>query len=312
MGLQFEGGDDLVGVGHACILAKGRIVLPVMKPEEPEVDKPLLVDELSERLDRFRILYDRDDASTDELLAELGGQGKVERDMLRELAATRVLRSPERVPDAHAVAMRALEVLARNGSRPPSELRRLGPLKPPAAYLVQQVTRYVVRRHQIQVVDALRDLYSRRLGWVLPGDASRLVLLRCRLDVERAASAYKKNAIGVPAFLLGGAVVSTLTQGLRKGAGAAAGSQVGVAVALSAAFLLIAASSWVILQGAAIARRRIKLTMDRPLAALWETIGWGGRPPRDTSSLMAAIAIALTVAGWILIPLGLFLVFTLF
>lgn len=283
-----------------------------MTGEEPAADQPLLVDELQERLDRFRILYDRDDATTDELLAELGGHGKVEREMLRELAATRVLRSPDRVPDAHAVAMHALEVLSRNGTRPPSRRRRLGPLDRVASYLVQQVIRYVVRRHQHQVVEALRDLYSRRLGWVPPGDSSRTVLLRARLDVERASPAYKKNAIGIPAFLLGGAVVSSLTRVVQRGVGAAAGSRVGVTVAIVTAFVLVAASSWVILQGAAVARRRIKLSLDRPLAALWETIGWCGRPPRDTSSLMAAIAIALTVVGWLLIPLGLFLEFALF
>lgn len=283
-----------------------------MRREDPQTDDPLLVDELSERLDRFRILYDRDDATTDDLLAELGGQGKVEREMLRELAATRVLGSPDRVPEAHAVAMRALEVLSRNGSRPPSSLRPLGPLTRVAKYLVQQVIRYVVRRHQHQVVESLRDLYSRRLGWVPPGDPARSVLLRARLDVERSAPAYKKNTIGVPAFLLGGAAVSSVTQGLRRSVTAAAGSRVGVMVAITSAFVLIAAVSWVILQGAAIARRRIKLSLDAPLAALWETIGWCGRPPRDNSSLMAALAIALTIAGWLLIPFGLFLVFALF
>jgi hypothetical protein len=107
-------------------------------------------------------------------------------------------------------------------------------------------------------------------------------------------------------------VVSSLTQGLRRSVSAAAGSRIGVTVAVGVAFVLIAASSWVILQGAAIARRRIKLSLDRPLAALWETVGWCGGPPRDNSSLMAAFAIALTVAGWLLIPLGLFLVFALF
>jgi hypothetical protein len=283
-----------------------------MRREESETDQPLLVDEFQERLDRFRILYDRDDATTDQVLAELGGQGQVEREMLRELAADRVLRRPDRVPEAHAVAMHALEVLSRNGSRPSSQLRPLGPLTRIARYLVQQVIRYVVRRHQHQVVESLRDLYSRRLGWVPAGDSARSVLLRARLDVERAAPAYKKNAIGVPAFLLGGAVVSSLTQAVRRGVSAAAGSRVGVTVAIATAFVLVAASSWVILQGAAIARRRIKLSLDRPLAALWETIGWCGRPPRDNSSLMAAIAIALTVAGWLLIPLGLFLEFALF
>lgn len=283
-----------------------------MRREESDIDQPLLVDQLSERLERFRILYDRDDATTDEMLAELGGSGRVEREMLRELAATRVLRSPDRVPEAHQVVMRALEVLSRNGSRPPSQLRPLGPLTRIARYLVQQVIRYVVRRHQRQVVESLRDLYSRRLGWVPAGHAARSVLLKARLDVERATPAYEKKVIGVPAFLLGGAVVSSMTQGLRSGASAAAGSRVGVAVALSVAFAVTAASSWVILQGAAVARRRIKLSLDRPLAALWETIGWCGSPPRDTSSLVAAIAIALTVAGWLLIPIGVFLVLAAF
>jgi len=283
-----------------------------MRRQEPKTDQPLLVDELRERLDRFRILYDRDDAATDALLAELGGQGKVEAEMLRELAATRVLRSPDRVPDAHGVAMHALEVLSRNGSRPPSQLRPLGPLTRIARYLVQQVIRYVVRRHQHQVVESLRDLYCGRLGWVPPGDPARSMLLRARLDVERAAPAYKKNTIGIPAFLLGGAVVSSLTQAVQRGVSAAAGSRSGAAMALVTAFVLVGASSWVILQGAAIARRRIRLTLDRPLAALWETIGACGRPPRDSSSLMAAIAIALTVAGWLLIPLGLILELTLF
>ncbi|HEX2119878.1 MAG TPA: hypothetical protein VHF91_11885, partial [Acidimicrobiales bacterium] len=154
-----------------------------MRREESDIDQPLLVDQLSERLERFRILYDRDDATTDEMLAELGGSGRVEREMLRELAATRILRSPDRVPEAHQVVMRALEVLSRNGSRPPSQLRTLGPLTRIARYLVQQVIRYVVRRHQRQVVESLRDLYSRRLGWVPAGHPARSVLLKARLDV---------------------------------------------------------------------------------------------------------------------------------
>ncbi len=106
-----------------------------MRREEPDLDQPLLVDELSERLERIRILYDRDDATTDEMRAELGGSGRVEREMLRELAATRVLRRSGRVPEANAVAVRALEVLSRNGSRPPSRLRPVGPVTPIARYL---------------------------------------------------------------------------------------------------------------------------------------------------------------------------------
>jgi hypothetical protein len=284
-----------------------------MTPEPPgHDDRPLLVDQLTDRLERFRLVYDSDEAATDEMLGQLGGQGKVEREMLRQLAATRPLANPERVPDAHAVAMRALEVLSRNGSRPPSRLRALGPLTPAARFLVQQVIRYVVRRHQTQVVEALRDLYARRLAWTPVGDPSRMTLVRARLDVERATPSYKKSAGGVPAFLVGGAAVSSISTGLRGGASAAAGSRAGVAVAVGATFLLLAAVSWVVLQGAAIARRRIKLSLDHPLAALWETIGWCGSPPKDTSRTLAVAAIALTFAGWLVIPLGALLAVTLF
>jgi hypothetical protein len=278
----------------------------------PPEGEPLLLDELEERLERFRILYDTDSQTTDEMLGQLGGKGKVEREMVRQMAATRPVRQPDRMPQAHAVAMRALEVLSRNGSRPPSTVRRLGPLTPVARYLIQQIIHYVVRRHQRSVVVALRDLYSRRVAWVPPGSPVRSMLLRARLDVERATPAYEKNTIGIPAFLIGGAAVSSVTQGVRRAAGAAAGSRVGVAVAMAVTFVLLAVASWLALQAAAVARRRIKLSLDQPLAALWETIGWCGSPPKDSSRRLAAIAVALTFAGWLLIPVGLLLVVAVF
>ncbi len=284
-----------------------------MTAEPPGHDnRTLIVDELADRLERFRLLYDSDEAATDKMLGELGGQGRVEREMVRQLAATRPVANPERMPDAHALAMRALEVLARNGSRAPSRLRNLGPLTPVAKFCVQQVIRYVVRRHQTQVIEAIRDLYARRLAWIRVGDPSRRVLLRARVDVERATQAYKKSAGGIPAVLVGGAAVSSITQGVRGGASAAAGSRVGLAVGVVVTFVLLAAASWIVLQGAAVARRRINLTLDQPLQALWETIGWCGRPPKDTSRTLAAVAIALTFAGWLLIPVGLLLVVAVF
>jgi hypothetical protein len=281
-------------------------------PEKRDDDHALLLDELSGRLEQFRLLYDDDQADTDAMLTQLGGQGPVEAEMVRELAATRPLRSPERVPDAHAVAMRALEVLSRNGSRAPSQLRSIGPLTGAVRFLVQQVIRYVVRRHQTRVIDAIHDLYVRRLAWIPAGDPSRVMLLRARLDVDRVTPSYKKSPGGVPAFLVGGAAVSTVTQVLRTGAGAAAGSRAAAAVAVAVTFVLLAGASWVVLRGAAIARRRIKLSLDQPLAALWETVGWCGNPPKDTSATVAAVAIALTVVGWLLIPLGLLVLFTVF
>ena len=141
------------------------------------------------------------------------------------------------------------------------------------------------------------------------GHPMRIALVRARLDVERSTPAYKKNPGGIPTFLLGGAAVSSLAQVARGGVSAAVGSRAGVLVAVAATFVLLAASSWVILQGAAVARRRIRLTMDRPLGALWETVGWCGRPPRDGAKTFAVVAIVITILGWLLLPLCAFLIF---
>jgi hypothetical protein len=91
------------------------------------------------------------------------------------------------------------------------------------------------------------------------------------------------------------------------GATAVGGSGVGIAAATVAAFLLLAGASWVILRGAAVARRRIKVSLDRPLQALWETIGSCGKPPKDSARTFAALAIVITIVGWLAIPLGAFL-----
>lgn len=280
-----------------------------MSEEAPD-DRPLIIDELGRRMAQLRLLYD-DDAATDKILNQLGGQGRVERDIVRDLAATHTLALPDRFADAHAVAMHALEVLARNGSRPPSQLR-LGPLTGVVRFLVQQVIRPIVRGHQGQVIDAIRDLYVRRLAWMPVDDPSRMRLIRARIDVERATPAYKKKASVLPTALAGGAAASSLAQVFRGGAAAALGSRAGLIVGGLVAFVLLVAVSWVALHGAAIARRRIRLCLDQPLGALWETVGWCGRPPRDNARTFAAVAIAITVVGWLVIPVAALLLFAVF
>jgi hypothetical protein len=269
----------------------------------PGEDRPLLLDELSDQLDRFRLFRVSDRAASDRVLEELGAQGKVEHDMVLELAAQRPLGHPERFFEAHAIAMHALEVLDRNGTRAPSGLK-LGPLTPAASFLVQQVIRFIVRSHQTHVIDSIRNLYTRRLAWTPASDPVRMTLVRARLDADRATAAYTKRGGGLPTFLLGGAAVSTLVRGVEAASGAAAGSRVGIGVAGAATLTLLAMASWVILHGAAVARRRIKLSMDRPLHALWETVGRCGNPPEDQSRSFALIGIAMTALGWLLIPLA--------
>jgi hypothetical protein len=66
--------------------------------------------------------------------------------------------------------------------------------------------------------------------------------------------------------------------------------------------LVVVGGSWVVLRGAAMASRRIRLNTRAPLEDLWQTIGYCGTPPHDQSRKFATIAIALTVGAWVVLP----------
>ena len=61
-------------------------------------------------------------------------------------------------------------------------------------------------------------------------------------------------------------------------------------------------AAWSAIYGAAVARRRIRLALDQPLKALYETIGACGPPPQDQSTNFAVYAIGLFLLAWIVIP----------
>jgi len=275
-------------------------------------ERPLVLDELSKQFEQFRILRTGADTdATERLLDQLGAQDPVEAQIVLELSARRPLGHPERFTEAHVLAMRSLEVLDRNGARVPP-VPSVGPLKPIAQFGVQLVTRFLVRNHQADIVDAIRNLYTRRLAWCAPDDPARMSMIRARLDAERVASTYKGNPIGVPTFLLGGAVISGLASGFRIVGEAALGSRLAAGLAVATAFLVLAALSWMILRGAAVAHHRIRITTEAPVRALWETIGRCGNPPEDDAQTFAVYAIILTVVGWLLIPLGVLFLYTAF
>jgi hypothetical protein len=197
--------------------------------------------------------------------------------------------------------MRSLEVLDRNGARV-ANLSYVGPFEPIAQFWVQFFTRFLVRNYEGDVIDAIRNLYTRRLAWCAPDDPDRHVLAQARLDAVRATPTYKRNAIGIPAFLLGGAVVSSALGLLRALFDWALASQVAVIVTSIVLVGVILFVAWAILKGAAVARRRIRLTTERPLAALWETIGRCGRPPEDQARQFAVIALVVMLAGALVVP----------
>ena len=124
------------------------------------------------------------------------------------------------------------------------------------------------------------------------------------MEMERLLPGFKRNALGVSAVLLGGAALSTIVRWLQAALTAALGSLRTQIVAPVILGLFIVGIAWIVLRGAAVARRRIQLTLDGPIGALWETIGRCGDPPKDPSRTFALIAIILALLPWLLIPIG--------
>lgn len=274
------------------------------EPQLAEEDRPLVIDELEEQFERFRLLRKSDETATDGILEGLGATTTVDRDIVLELSATRILGQAAKFEEAHGLAMRSLEVLDRNGARAVTRPARLGPLGPLAATLIQWVCRFIVRQHQAKLVDRIADLYERRVSWAAPGDPMRERLLLAATDVRRVADNYKGNPIGVPSVLLGGAVVSGIGGALRAASRAALDNEWAAAAGVVVVSAVFGGVAWTILRGAAVARRRIQLTTDRPMAALWETMGRAGKPPKDASRNFALYAIIITGVAWLAIPAG--------
>ncbi|MCB2223948.1 MAG: hypothetical protein KQH83_07205 [Actinobacteria bacterium] len=264
----------------------------------------LVLDDLERQFDTFQALRKSDGAAADAVLEGLGAQGDVDRDIVLELSAPRPLGHPERFPEAHRLAVRGLEVLDRNGGRGVS-VRGLGPLGPVAAFLTQQMTQFIVRSHQSNVASSMLHLYERREANAAPGDPALPLLRRARIQMQRLTPGFKKNALGVPIFVIGGALLSTILSLTQRALASALSSLWGRVIATVVIGLIMAAVAWVIVRGAAVARRRIKLSLDGPVAALWETIGRCGDPPRDPAKVFGLIGIVIALLPWVLIPTGL-------
>ena len=264
-------------------------------------DKNLVLDELSERLDALRVLRADNPDEAGSMLEQIGASGKVEQEIVFELSAVKPLWLPDRFEQAHRMIMRALEVIDRNGARG-AQLPNLGPIKPVAQWLVQLFTRLIVRNYQQKVIDKIRYLYSRREANSVWGSPEHRMLRRARIDAERVAPGLKGKALGLPTFLLGGAFISTITRGLTTIGGSATEDKKILMIVSIILGVLFAAMSWVVLYAASVARRRIRLTIDQPIRALFETIGAAGDVPRDDSMTFALIALVFTLLAGVVVP----------
>ncbi len=269
-------------------------------PEDAVVatdDDDLLLD----RIDALRVLRADTPEARGELLEQLAGPGKAEQDIISELSKVRPLWKPTRFEEAHRMAMRSIEVLDRNGARS-AKLPRLGPLKPVAGFLVGRLVQWIVKGHQNALVTRIRKLYERREANAVWGSDEHRMLRRARINAVQVEQGFKSNPLGLPTFLLGGALLSSVGSGLNQFVRWAFDGVLGIVVLSAVLLLLLGGLSWAALFSASVARRRIRLCTDQPMTALWETIGAAGKPPADQSYNFAVYAIVLLVLAWILVP----------
>ena len=262
-------------------------------------DNPQLLD----RIDALRVLRANTPEEKGRLLEEIGGSGKVEQDIVDQLSKVKPLWMPDEFGEAHRLAMRSLEVLDRNGVRSAPMPKPLGPLRPVAGVIVQLVTRWIVRDYQNKLASEIRKLYERREANSIWGSPAHILLRRARINGVQVEHGLKSNPIGVPGFLLGGAVLSGLFSAIADALSSAITSATGRVVFGVIIGAVMISLSWVMIYAASIARRRIRLTTQQPVEALWDTIGAAGDPPRDHSYHFALIAVILLVVAALAIPI---------
>jgi hypothetical protein len=270
---------------------------------------PITPELLVDQIDALRVLRADTDEEKGRLLEQIGGKGLVEQEMVSQMSAIKPLLHPDRFEEAHRIMMRGIEVLDRNGPRP-ATVPNVGPLRPIAQWLVQQVTRWIVKSHLNRLTARICGLYEKREANSDWGTREHAMLRRARLDARRVQANSTGNALGLPTFLLGGAALTSVASGLQSLTRSAMDSTLGVSILGFIAVFVLGALSWVALYSAGVARRRIRLSTDQPMKALWETIGAAGKPPRDESYNFAVYAIILLVLAWIVIPLAIWLAVT--
>jgi hypothetical protein len=262
-----------------------------------------------DRLDALRVLRADTPEEKGALLEELAGSGQVEQDIVAELSKVRPLWRPDRFEEAHRMAMRSIEVLDRNGARG-AEIPRLGPLKPVAKFVVSRLVQWIVRGHQNTLVTRIRKLYERREANAVWGSPDHRMLRRARISAVQVEQGFKSNPLGLPTFLLGGAILSSAVSGVGQLVDLAFHGRVGLIVLGAVLLVVLGCLAWAAMYAAGVARRRIRLSTDQAVRALWETIGAAGRPPRDQSYNFAIYAIVLLALAGALVPFTFWLVVT--
>jgi hypothetical protein len=266
----------------------------------PETQQEEILEEIDNPVERLKLLSGNDDEIA-KYLDAIEVTSPREREMMHEISRTRPLARPDVFPQAHRSMVEALESLARHGYHGTSAGKSAGPFRAPIRWGVQLVARYLVVSHIRNLSTRLRNLYGLREIQAIPWSEERRELHRARLDAERMVEALETRELALPAFLLGGAALPVFAS-LGRITGLFESTLVAAIIGVVGALIALAAS-WVILRGAALASRRIRLATRAPLQALWSAIGWNGKPPKDSTRTFVLVSVGLTLGCWILVPI---------
>jgi len=265
------------------------------------------IDELGEKLTAFKSLVTGSPDAADAVFDKFDIEGKTETDIATEMVAPLTIAHPGEFEAAHRMAVKSLEVLKRNGYRPVNPQKKIPILTPLLVVGIQLISRFIVENHLRLLTEQVYNLYSRREAWAVPRSDNARMLRQARLDMEMIKPGFFKDSpFGLPTFLLGGAVVSSVAGALGAAARTISESQILIALSTILSLLIILGGAWTVLRGTAVARKRIRLTTDQPMNNLYRVIGNCGQPPKDQSKIFALIAMLLMLLAWVVIPLGIF------
>lgn len=235
-------------------------------------------------------------------------RGAAERSMLRTLATRdRPLLEPDEFARAHRGLARAFEAIMVNGKEPPTLSPRLGPLRVVMTPLVQLVASSIIIGQARAVFKDVRRMYGLREANAVWNSPEHQLLRRARMQMQMLSEDLGGSTFGIPLFLISGAFVSGLLSLARALVEPALRNRwlSGLLFVLIIGALVAVAA--IVLQGASIARMRLRLALTSPIEKVYRTIGSTGQPPRDRCFLVAVVALALFVLAVIAIPSGVYL-----
>lgn len=256
-----------------------------------------LSDRIAGPIDALNIIREVDSEKADAALESLASGDPVEVEILEELREAPSLADSGNFMHAHRTFVRAIEVYNRNARRSPKGLPA-GIFRPIVTPVVTLMVTSIAHAYQRRVVREVRQLYALREANSIVGHPRHRMLTVARRQIDQISPDLSGRGFAIPAFLLGGAAISTIASFLQR----LLHSDLGRFALLAAVLLVTVGAFWCIVMAAAVTRRRTHLVLDLPLQSLWTAIGSAGRPPREPSRVFVVVATLLLVLGWVIAP----------